>query len=73
MKGSDGMITPTTIQNDFTNDYFLECPNCKEPIIFPLIRNPAHIHDKRPNKCRICGELFNWEEYDRIKKRGENT
>ena len=67
------MITPTTIQNDFTNDCFLGCPNCKEPIIFPLIRNPDHIYDKRPNQCSKCGEFFNWEEYNQIRKRGENT
>ena len=55
------MIKPTDIVDDF-GDSYLGCPNCKEPVYFPLIRNPQHIYDKRPKQCSKCGEEFDWSD-----------
>lgn len=53
------------IQDDFMGDYYLGCPNCKEQIIFPLIRNSQHRLDRRPNKCNKCGVIFDWSDEDK--------
>jgi hypothetical protein len=37
------------------------CPKCNTKI-YPLVMNPIHI--KRPNKCIICNEAFDWSGYD---------
>lgn len=55
-------VKPEMIQDSFMGDYYLGCPNCKEKIVFPLIRNPEHINDKSPTKCRICGAEFDWSK-----------
>ena len=57
------MIKPTDIVDEW-GDTYLGCPNCKEAIYFPLVRNPFHIYDKRPNKCVKCGDTFDWSGYD---------
>jgi hypothetical protein len=45
-------------------DSYLGCPNCKEVIHFPLVRNPDLIYKYRPKKCSKCGEEFDWKEGD---------
>lgn len=55
------MVKPTDIVDNF-GDSYLGCPNCKEPVHFPLIRNPQHIYDKRPKRCSKCGEEFDWSD-----------
>lgn len=52
------MVIPTMIPDNFMGDFYLGCPNCKEQITFPLIRNPDHIYDKKPNRCSKCGGDF---------------
>lgn len=39
------MVKPTDIVDNF-GDSYLGCPNCKEPVHFPLIRNPQHIFEE---------------------------
>lgn len=55
-------VKPQMIEDDFMHDRYLGCPNCKEAIHFPLIRNPAHIYDQRPTHCKKCGVEFEWSE-----------
>ena len=55
-------VKPQMIQDDFMYDNYLGCPVCREAIIFPLIRNPVHIYDKRPTHCKKCGAEFDWSE-----------
>ena len=55
-------VKPEIMQDDFMFDSYLGCPNCKEAIHFPLIRNPEHIYDKRPTHCKKCGAEFEWSE-----------
>ena len=58
IKGDVEMIKkPEMIQDDFMGDYYLGCPNCKEPINFPLFRN-----EYKPKKCSKCGVEFDWDE-----------
>ena len=53
-------VKPQMIEDDFMYDRYLGCPNCKEAIHFPLIRNPEHIYDHRPHQCKKCGVFFDW-------------
>lgn len=55
-------VKPKMIQDDFMGDFYFGCPKCKEMITFPLIRNPEHIYDKRPNQCKKCGVEFDWSD-----------
>ena len=55
-------VKPKMIQDDFMGDFYLSCPKCKEMITFPLIRNPKHIYDERPNQCKKCGVEFDWSD-----------
>lgn len=57
-------VKPQMIEDDFMQDRYLGCPNCKETIHFPLIINPAHIYDKRPTHCKKCGVEFDWSEFE---------
>lgn len=63
------MVKPTMIVDDFMHDQYLGCPECKEVIHFPLIRNPIHRTDARPKRCQKCGVDFDWSDYDKLPDR----
>ena len=52
------MVKPEMI-HDVWGDGCLSCPKCKEPVHFPLVKNPEK---HKPKKCSKCGEEFDWEE-----------
>lgn len=58
------MVKPTMIQDDFMGDFYLGCPNCKEKLSFPLVRNPQARLKYRPNECKKCDEKFDWTDED---------
>lgn len=41
-------------------DSYLGCPNCEEPIYFPLV---SDMFKYKPNKCSKCGIEFDWSDY----------
>lgn len=58
---NDICMKPINVVDEF-GDSTLSCPQCKEPIRFPLIRDPWHINDERPLYCRFCGIAFDWSK-----------
>lgn len=64
------MVKPEMIVDDFMGDQYLGCPNCKEVIHFPLVRNPDLINKYRPQKCSKCGEVFDWKQYEKENGKG---
>ena len=57
------LLPPIDIIDEF-GDSTLCCGQCKEPIIFPIIRNPFHYNDERPLYCRFCGTAIDWENVE---------